>query len=282
MSFITLKNGSLTVVISTLGAELQSIRDAKGEEYLWQGDERYWTGRAPILFPIAGGLKDDQYTFEGRTYPMQKHGYVRKVEWETESVSETEAVLRTGEKAEGFPFDYALRAVYRLEGKQLHVTYRVDNLGDRPFAFGLGAHEGYATPGGIEKYSLHFERTETFAHHPLHGNLIQREPVILAGETAEFPLRYRYFSVDALVFPDLHSRSVTLFHHRTGPRLRVDYPGHDVLMLWTKPEAPYICIEPWLNAPDFLDADGDITRKPGCVLLDKAETVSYTHTITIM
>ena len=38
----TLHNELLTVEVSDLGAELQSIKDDEGKEYLWQGDDRYW------------------------------------------------------------------------------------------------------------------------------------------------------------------------------------------------------------------------------------------------
>ncbi|MDY3816081.1 MAG: aldose 1-epimerase family protein, partial [Candidatus Limiplasma sp.] len=79
MSLITLRNEALTVTISSLGAEMQSIRDARGRERLWQGDPAVWKGRAPILFPIAGGLKDDGYFLNGKRYDMPKHGYVRQL-----------------------------------------------------------------------------------------------------------------------------------------------------------------------------------------------------------
>ena len=36
-----IKNDQLTVEFSSLGAELQSIKDAQGNEYLWDGDEQY-------------------------------------------------------------------------------------------------------------------------------------------------------------------------------------------------------------------------------------------------
>ena len=51
-----LKNEKLTVVISSHGAELQSIKNEEGREYLWQGDEKYWPRRSPLLFPIVCGL----------------------------------------------------------------------------------------------------------------------------------------------------------------------------------------------------------------------------------
>ena len=52
----TLQNEFLTVEVSDLGAELQSIKDADEHEYLWQGDDKYRGRRTPILFPIVCGL----------------------------------------------------------------------------------------------------------------------------------------------------------------------------------------------------------------------------------
>ncbi len=40
-----LKNEQLQIAISEHGAELQSIQDADGNEYLWQGDPKYWGRR---------------------------------------------------------------------------------------------------------------------------------------------------------------------------------------------------------------------------------------------
>ena len=43
----------LTVQISSLGAELVSVR-YQGKERLWQNENGGWAGHAPILFPYAG------------------------------------------------------------------------------------------------------------------------------------------------------------------------------------------------------------------------------------
>lgn len=65
---IILKSNQLTVVVSTKGAELQSIQKTDtGAEYLWQGDPTYWNRKAPVLFPIVGRLKDNQYTYKGQS-----------------------------------------------------------------------------------------------------------------------------------------------------------------------------------------------------------------------
>lgn len=282
MKQITIASDKLNVVISTRGAEILSIVDENGVERLWQRDPAFWAGSAPILFPIAGGLKEDAYFLDGKRYPMPKHGYVRTIEWTLEKQEKDSAVFLMTQKAEGFPFDYELRAVYAVCGNVLKVTYSVSNCGKEAFAFGMGAHEGYAIEGELSDYELVFECEEQFENHELVGNLIRREPVLLAQDTNVFPLKEDYFAVDALVFPSLKSREVTLRSRKHDRAVRVSYPQHDVLMLWMKPGAKYLCIEPWLNAPDYLDADMDIMHKPGCLRLEEGEKVERSHTITIV
>ncbi len=281
MEQVILQNQALTVRISPIGAEIQSIMDKSGVERLWQGDPAFWTGRAPILFPVAGGFKDDCYVLDGKRYPMPKHGFVRKLPWRVVAQTPHAATFAIADKHEGFPFDYELRAHYALGGDTLTVRYEAVNLGNVPFWYSIGSHEGYATPEGIDRYELVFDQSETFLHSPLDGNLIHHDTVTIAENTAVLPLTYDYFTVDALVLRTLKSRGVTLRSNLHGRTVRVEYPGCDVLMLWTKPGAGYICIEPWCNAPDFVDADERIERKPGFMPLAAGEARSHTHTITI-
>ena len=74
MENIVLKNDRLTVEISPRGAELQSIRDENGVQRLYQGDTPFWGSRAPVLFPVAGGFKDDRYEMDGKTYRVLVEG----------------------------------------------------------------------------------------------------------------------------------------------------------------------------------------------------------------
>ena len=55
---IELENDELTVQFKQLGGALSSIKDKDGVEYLWQGDTTYWSGQAPVLFPICGSLRN--------------------------------------------------------------------------------------------------------------------------------------------------------------------------------------------------------------------------------
>ena len=281
MSLVTIQNKELTVSISTVGAELQSIVDQQGVERFWHGDPAVWSGRAPILFPVAGGFKDDMYELDGKQYPMPKHGFVRKLPWRVETAGEQSVTLLMDDKHEGFPFAYELRATFTLEGNALTVAYTVANRDSATFWYSVGSHEAYATPEGIGHYELVFDEEETFLHSPLQGNLITHEPVVIAENTRVLPLTYDYFAVDALVFRTLKSRGVTLRSPLHKREIRVDYPKHSVLMLWTKPGAGYLCIEPWCNAPDFVDADRRIDHKPGFIKLEAGQTETRTHTITV-
>ena len=76
-----LDNGVLEINVASKGAELISIKDETGKEYLWQGDEKYWGRQSPILFPFVGRLKKQEYTYEGKKYPMMQHGFARDMEF---------------------------------------------------------------------------------------------------------------------------------------------------------------------------------------------------------
>ena len=72
MATLEIQNDKLSVGINTLGSELMYINSRSGTEFLWNGDERAWSYRAPVLFPICGGLKDDTYTFMNEKYMLEK------------------------------------------------------------------------------------------------------------------------------------------------------------------------------------------------------------------
>ena len=280
---IVLKNEYLTAKIAELGAELKSLA-CDGRENIWEGRPEVWGGSAPIMFPICGGLKNDCYTFEGKTYTLSKHGYVKGKTFSVESVSETSAVLlhvSDEETKAMFPFDYEFRVVYTLEGHSLHIAYLVRNLGDGTMYFNVGSHEGYYTPEGIEDYDVIFPERETLDAYVLYGNLVSNQRLPIIKDTCTLPLYDKYFTVDALVFKDLVSRSAVLRNRKTGRTVRIDFPDAKYFVIWHKPNASYICLEPWDGVQDTVDADGDLTHKEGITALEAHKEFRYVHTITV-
>ena len=82
-TMITIQNNELQITISLKGAEVQSMKDLKtGREYGWQGDERWWKGRAPILFPIVGGMWNGECRYGNTVLRIPKHGIMRQHIWQ--------------------------------------------------------------------------------------------------------------------------------------------------------------------------------------------------------
>ena len=279
---ITISNSKLTVTINTFGAELKSIIQ-DGTEYLWNGDPDVWSGQAPILFPLCGGLKDDKYIFKGKEYTLPKHGFARNSEFIAErTTSDSATFLLTSDEStlKDFPFEFELRITYTLKGNVIDVKNEVTNKGSEDMYFSIGAHEGYACPEGIEEYSIIFEQPENLNASVLDGNLLEYDTVNIAENVTELPLKQEYFEIDALVFLDLKSRKASLKNNQTGKTIDVAFDGFDYLLLWTKPGANYICIEPWCGIPDFVDSDYDITKKTGIIKLEAGKTCVKEHSIT--
>lgn len=89
-----LKNNFLTVTLSDQGAEIQSVKDVNsGREYIWQADPKIWGRHAPVLFPVVGRLKDDQYTYDGKTYHMGQHGFARDSKFTVEEQDDKHIVF---------------------------------------------------------------------------------------------------------------------------------------------------------------------------------------------
>ena len=145
--------------------------------------------------------------------------------------------------------------------------------------FSIGAHEAYACPEGIEEYSVIFEQTEDIVHTLNEGNLLKREDTVILENTNEIPLKTEYFEIDALILLNLKSRKASLKHRKTGRTINLDFEGFDSFLIWTKPGAGYVCLEPWAGLPDFVDSDYDITHKPEILVADAKETVVKTHII---
>ncbi|MBR5155979.1 MAG: aldose 1-epimerase family protein [Clostridia bacterium] len=280
---LVISNKHISVTLSTKGAEMQSINKG-GKEILWDGNPEVWACHAPVLFPICGGLKDDKFVFEGKEYILQKHGYGRFEEFELEYSDPEKAVflLRSNEESlKHFPFEYELRIIYTLDESKVNVEYNVKNLSKGDMYFSIGSHEGYACPEGIEEYSIMFDECEDLDSSILNGNLLEYKTINVGKNTHELPLKYEYFAVDALVFLNLKSRKVALKNRATGDMVEVDFNGADYLLLWTKPGANYICIEPWSGVPDFVDSDCDITHKKGITKLSANDTYVKKHSISV-
>ena len=273
-------NDTLSVSVDTMGGELASIRK-DGLEYLWQGDPKYWTSRAPNLFPIIGRLADGQYTYRGETYRMKQHGFVRDTEMELYAITKDTVAfrLRPDERTRAeYPFDFTYRVFYMLEGNRIRVRYRVRNKGFQPLIFSVGGHPGFRVP--LEE-GLSFEdyRLEFSAKKPV-KRVVLSDRCLPTGEEASFaledgrilPLTHALFDRDAIVLKDT-SGSVRLGSEKGSRAVTVDYPDMKYVGFWHKPktDAPYVCIEPWTSLPSYEGKPENLETKPDMIVLQSGE-----------
>ena len=281
---ITIKNDYLTAKINEVGAELKSLV-CNDTQYIWTGDERFWAGSAPLLFPICSGLKDDEYYLDGKKYTLQKHGYARFCKFEVENQVEdsvTFLLCSNEESLKQFPFRYELRVTYTLENKTLKVKYDVKNLSDDTMYFSIGAHEGYYCPEGIEEYDVILPEAETLDSTVLEGNVLGNNKVRIRENINRIALKYDYFAVDALVFKDMKARSAVLKNRNNGKAVKVTFEGCDYFLLWTKPDAPYICLEPWCGISDNKDTDKNFKTKEGIRQIAAGGNFVNEHSIEVL
>ncbi len=282
---ITLKNDCLQVVISTHGAEMQSVTAADGTEYLWNGDPAYWKGHAPVLFPVCGRVRNGEYRYEGKTYSMNLHGFARDNEFLPESVTDTEAVfvLRDTEQTRAcYPFAFELRVKYALKENQIDVSYAITNpMQDSPLYASIGSHEAYCCPEGLSAYDVVFEHEEPLESYVV-GDGLMHETYTVEAPKGVLPLKDDYFVIDALVFLNLKSKEVTLRNRASGRGVKVAFDGAETLLIWSKPGAPFACIEPWCGLPSWTDFRGDLPEKEGIRRIEAGDTFRVKHTITLL
>ena len=280
---VTIKNAEICVAIAERGAEIQSIK--RGDvEYMWSRDPKFWSSCAPIMFPMCGGLKGGKYELDGVTYEMPKHGFAKISDFEVEAQSDTSVtfILRDSEATRKmYPFAFAFRVKYELEGASLKVTYDAENLDDKTMYCTFGGHEAYATPEGIEAYELIFPEKETLYAYALNGDILTDYTKLMVNDSNRLVLDDRHFALDALVFKNVKSNSVTLQSKVSARRVTVEFDGFDYLVLWHKHTSPYLCIEPWCGLSDIMGSSYDFREKEGMHALPAGSRFVRTHTITV-
>lgn len=285
-ALVAIGSGALTAEINSLGAELTHLRDAGGRELMTNADPAYWTGRAPILFPIVGAVAGDRYRLDGREYAMPKHGFARRSMFEVVEASDARAEFRleaSDATRESYLFDFALTVAFSIEDATLSIETTLANPGDRDLPASFGYHPAFAWPLPYDRprseHRMVFDAEEPAAL------LALSQDGLIAGERASplqrrtLPLADDLFADDALIWSPVESRGLT-YGADDGPRLRIDWQAPE-LGVWTKPGAAYVCVEPWWGHADPAGFAGEIWDKPGIMRLAPGEQRTFAMQVTL-
>ncbi|MCM0666713.1 aldose 1-epimerase family protein [Flavobacterium tyrosinilyticum] len=280
----TISNSILKASIKHAGAELFSLKDNQENEYIWEGNPDFWGKHSPVLFPIVGTLKNNTYTINEKDYHLPRHGFARDMDFELIEKTESKAVfsLQSSEETlQKYPFEFELQLIYTLNENALELEYKVINKGKEKMPFSIGAHPAIALPNHFEDYALQFEKEESLKYYLLENDLISSKTKILETKDNLVPLNYELFSNDALIFKTLESKSLTILKD-LKPYIKVDYKDFPSLGIWTKEDAHFICIEPWLGYSDTDENTGDLYQKEGILTLEANKDFSAKFSITTL
>lgn len=281
---IILSNSQLTATINSLGAELISLKNNNNREFIWEGNPDFWGKHSPILFPIVGSLKNNTYIYNSTVYLLPRHGFARDMNFDVIEQTNEKVVFslkETETTLEKYPFKFELHISYTLSNTKLNIGFKVKNNNHFSMPFSIGAHPAFAIADNFDNYKLKFEKFEKLEVSILEKDLISNTTYELLLENNCLPLKYPLFDNDALIFKTIESKSVTLLQNEV-PILKVHYNDFPSLGIWTKSQAPFICIEPWIGYADTINNNGNLEEKEGIQILGINQKFEINYLIEIL
>ncbi len=281
------ENSYLTVQFSSQGAELKRLFSKPwNRELLWlpleEKDKKIWNRSSPMLFPIVGKLKGDEYHLKGKKYQMSQHGFARDREFkciECVPTGATFLLVADQETFKQYPFCFELRVEYRLEDKKLNVTYSVKNVDRQDIYFSIGAHPGFVLGKG-DNYEIQFEKKER-GYFQLDGGLVNWKQLNALPSNVLVPTK-ELFSKDALIFKDVKSRYIDLVDLNRHETIRLHGCNTPYFGIWAKDSLPFICLEPWYGVSDDAFHDQNFETKKGIQTLAMGGTFKFSYAIEIL
>jgi len=289
---VTLKSEALTVVIEHAGAQLASVTNAAGDEYIWKGDPAIWGRHAPLLFPIISRLKDNQYTLNGKTYTIPQHGFARNMVFDLVEANDTRAVFTLTEDESTlavFPFPFKLTVVYELAGNDLKKSITVENTGDETMFYELGIHDGFTCPHNVwesmANWAVVIPGEDTFELYGMDESAMitpkDRTVPFPGGRISTQPMVTH--NIDTFIMDAPACHKAMLVDRNGSPVVTMDFPGFPFLGIWTtyrEFETRYVCIEPWSTLPDCTFVGRGLDEKKGIRKLAAGEEETFAYTTT--
>lgn len=277
---ITIENEYLKAAISPKGAELQSLVKKFSEtEFMWDANPSFWGKTSPVLFPIVGGLKDNSYHFNGKTYKLPRHGFARDKIFLVENQTADSVVFLLKEDVETleiYPFSFELRLSYQVKENQISVQYSVRNTNNEALYFSVGGHPAFKIPIEphltYEDYYLEFSAENTLERYPLSADgLVQNSTQHVPMNGNKLPLTKALFYEDALVLKHLDSNQITIKSDKGRAELKFKFENFPYFGIWAAKNADFVCLEPWCGIADGVSHSQDFRTKEGINMLEAGE-----------
>ena len=283
-----ISNSFVEIKVNDLGAELCSLKRKDDKiEYIWQGDEKYWSRHAPILFPIVGKLLDNEYIHENKIYKMNQHGFIRDTMFmliKKEHDSLCFKVESSPETLKIYPFKFEIYVTYTLKKSTVDISYKVVNKSNKIMLFSIGSHPAFNWPLENENkndYYLEFQDTNTLERVPLTDKGISNKTIIIELIDNKLDLKEELFYNDAIIIENLKNKFLNLKNKKNNRFINISFDG-SYIGFWSKHNgAPFICIEPWHGIADSITHNKKFEDKKGIIHLNKNNTFITSYSISI-
>ncbi|MBR7101259.1 MAG: aldose 1-epimerase family protein [Clostridia bacterium] len=288
----SVKNDFMEVCISGTGAEIISIvNNETFKEYIWQGDEKYWLGHAPVMFPICGRLFEGKYTYNGKTYEMPNHGIARSSKFRLTAAKRDEITLTLEadeSTMEKYPFNFRFDITFKLVDNVLEVIHNVKNCDDKELIFTVGGHPAFNVPLNEE---FKFEDYYVEFDNPCDAMRVDFSPTCFCtkndklfngGAVKRIDLKHELFDNDAIFLYNT-DKVITLKSDCAEEAVTLSFENMKYIGLWHAPktDAPYLCIEPWCGIPANDGVIDDLETKEEMIHLPSGFSFTNSYSIKI-
>ena len=237
-----LENEYLRLTFEERGGQLTGIYDKENDrELLWEGDPKFWSYHAPVLFPFVGKMFGGVYRYDGKEYEIGQHGFAR-----------TSVFRPAGRTEDSISWELADSDASREKKDQYWLDFH--GLNRIPY---MTPDKATGTINNRESFELETED----GYLKIRDHLFDIDTYVFRIQTIKqislcTPDKKPYVTISCAGFPDF------------GIWSKSD-------------EAPFVCLEPWYGSADNLGFEGELPDKYGILSLEAGKEFTAEYRILI-
>jgi galactose mutarotase-like enzyme len=138
--------------------------------------------------------------------------------------------------------------------------------------FGLGAHPAFNCETGDR---IVFEKPENaYCERIGTDSLLNGEKDLILDGSDTIIIEKNTFDKDVMIFSKLNSEYATL-KMQNGREIKFSFYDAPFFSVWAKPDAPFVCLEPWYGINDSHEKADSFFAKRANVTLDSGKSFSF-------
>ena len=218
-------------------------------------------GGIPILFPFAGkcyheGQADKWSPAANSIRSMPTHGFAKDADFLIRSIDqsgfEVEMIQNENDR-NTYPFEYTFTVIYHFLELSLQISLVLENEGRIPIPWSAGLHPYFQVPWrkdlALTDHQLSIPAKKVYQYQN-DGNMIKKTPsndYSYRLSTPNLINNIFYETIEPKAEISLLSGEETLRVSEVGG---AETGSRLTFVSWTKPNAPYFCLEPWMSPPN--------------------------------